>query len=95
MIIPAPDGSVTASGKSGLREALQGFLDLGGTVSLLGSTAFEHGDIALTHSHWRMDIPNADPMEATTAEIVRRQADGSWKYILDNPWGGGVLHATA
>jgi hypothetical protein len=30
-------------------------------------------------------------MEGTTAEVVRRQADGTWRYAIDNPWGGVVL----
>lgn len=26
-----------------------------------------------------------------TAEVVRRQADGSWKYVIDNPDGSALL----
>jgi len=33
----------------------------------------------------------AEAMEGVTAEIVRRQSDGTWKYLIDNPWGGAVL----
>ena len=29
--------------------------------------------------------------KGVTAEIVRRQPDGTWKYAIDNPWGGAVL----
>ena len=32
-----------------------------------------------------------DEMSATTAEVARRQADGTWRYLIDNPHGAGVL----
>ena len=70
---------------------LQAFLAMGGTMSLLGATAVPNGDLALTHSKWRLEVPGSDAMEGTTAEVVRRQPDGSWKYIIDNPFGGSVL----
>ncbi len=89
VLVPSPGTSAT--GKAAIREALQGFLSMGGNITLLGATAMQKGDLALTHSRWRMDVPGADPLESTTAEVVRRQPDGSWKYIIDNPWGGSVL----
>ena len=57
------------------------------------TSAVVNGDLALTHTRWRLDIPDGEPMEAVTAEIVRRQPDGTWKYAIDNPWGGAVLDA--
>jgi len=89
VLVPSPGASV--SGKAAIGEVLQGFLALGGTMSLVAATATKNGDLALTHSKWRLDVPGGDPMEGTTAEVVRRQPDGSWKYIIDNPWGGSVL----
>jgi ketosteroid isomerase-like protein len=81
----------TAVGKAAIREVLQGFLALNGTISVLGAAAARNGELALTHSKWRLDIPGGEPMQATTAEVVRLQPDGSWKYILDNPFGGAIL----
>ena len=90
VFIPSP-ADAAVSGKAGVAESLKGFLALGGTLSVLATTAVRNGEIALTHTHWRLDIPGADAMEGLTAEIVRRQPDGNWKYIIDNPWGGAVL----
>jgi ketosteroid isomerase-like protein len=93
-IIPDPAaGAVT--GIAAIREALQPFVAMGGTLTILASTSVQSGDIALTHSSWRLEAPGTDPMEATSAEVSRRQPDGTWRYVVDNPWGAGVLAAAA
>jgi ketosteroid isomerase-like protein len=90
VLLPGP-GAPLATGKPAIREVLQAFLDMGGTMSLVAATAIPRGDLALTHSTWRLEVPGSDAMQATTAEVVRRQPDGSWRYIIDNPFGGAVL----
>jgi ketosteroid isomerase-like protein len=93
-IIPDPAaGAVT--GIAAIREALQPFVAMGGTLTILASTSVQSGDIALTHSSWRLEAPGADPMEATSAEVSRRQPDGTWRYVVDNPWGAGILAVAA
>ncbi len=72
---------------------LTAFLDMKGTLEVLATTAVVNGDIALTHTRWRLDVPGGEPMESVTAEVVRRQPDGTWKYLIDNPWGGSILEA--
>jgi ketosteroid isomerase-like protein len=62
-------------------------------MEIVSATAYRHGDLALTHTHWRVAVPDGEPMEGMTAEIVRRQPDGTWKYAVDNPWGTAVLSA--
>jgi ketosteroid isomerase-like protein len=90
VFIPSPTDA-PVSGRAGVADSLKGYLATGGKVSVLATTAVRKGDIALTHTHWRLDIPGAEAMEGVTAEIVRRQTDGTWKYAIDNPWGGAVL----
>lgn len=33
--------------------------------------------------------PDGNPLEmgSVTAEMVRRQEDGSWRFVIDNAWG--------
>ena len=90
VLIPTP-GAETAQGKDALRTVLQEFLAMNATMTIEASAAYQNGDIALTHSTWKLEVADADPMTGTTAEVVRRQRDGSWKYAIDNPWGGAVL----
>jgi ketosteroid isomerase-like protein len=86
--VPEP-GTVLADA-AGLRAALQGFIDTKGTLTIVSSSSAVTGDLSLTHSHWRLDIPSGEPMEHTSAEVARRQSDGTWKYVIDNPFGGDV-----
>jgi ketosteroid isomerase-like protein len=30
-------------------------------------------------------------MDGVTSDVLRRQADGRWLFVIDNPWGAGVL----
>ena len=86
-----PELGTVLTDDAGLRGALQSFLDTRGTLTILSTTTVVNGDLALTHSRWRLEIPDGDPMEHTSAEVVRRQSDGTWKYAIDNPFGGEIL----
>jgi uncharacterized protein (TIGR02246 family) len=87
----AADGS-TQSGKAVVREGLQGFLALGGQFTLETRYAARTGDVALLSARWRLSGTGADgkplDMGGQTTEVVRRQPDGRWLYIIDHPWGG-------
>ncbi len=87
-VVPWEGQSLTGDA---LRSFLQGFVDTGGKIRFTGSVAFQHGDIALIHNAWTLD--GDQPMEGMTAEIVRKQADGTWRYVVDNPVGAAVLQA--
>ena len=85
-----PGQSVT--GTAAIREALAGFLGLGASFAFRETKpALRGGDLALLHDSWTMDGTGADGsplhLEATTADVVRRQPDGTWLFVIDNPWG--------
>ena len=77
-------------GRDGIRQFLQGFLDTGGKIRFNSSVAFQHGDLALAHNSWKLEGVD-QPLEGLTAEILRKQPDGTWKYVVDNPVGAAVL----
>jgi ketosteroid isomerase-like protein len=90
-VLKASPADEPLAGKDAIREALKGFLGLNGTISIVATSIVQCGDIAITQSRWRLDIPGGDPMEHEGAEVIRRQADGTWKYAIDNPWGALTL----
>jgi len=40
-----------------------------------------------------LDAGNEVSFAGITAEVVRKQADGTWKYIIDDPWGGAEQYS--
>ena len=50
-------------------------------------------DLALVYNDWHMSAKAADgrPIEAAgkAIEVVRRQPDGSWRFVLDDPFARG------
>lgn len=52
------------------------------TVGIVESTE----GLVLMHGRWALTIPGGEESQGTTAEVVRRQPDGSWKYAIDNPF---------
>jgi uncharacterized protein (TIGR02246 family) len=82
------------SGTEAIREALDGLLGLKPTFDMPEiKPPIRAGDLALLHSGWTMSGtgPDGSPLNlsGTTADVVRRQADGSWLFAIDNPWGTG------
>ena len=79
------------SGTKGLRDALGGFLATKPRMTLEARTLAEAGGIALTTSKWVLEGtgPDGKPMkvEGQSAEVARRQPDGTWLFVIDNPHG--------
>jgi ketosteroid isomerase-like protein len=90
VLVAAP--GATVQGTAAIREALEGFVAMNGTMTFIANAdPIIAGDLGLMHGHWKLDVPGADAMEGTTAEVAHRGADGEWRYVLDNPWGSSVL----
>jgi ketosteroid isomerase-like protein len=51
------------------------------------------GDLAVLYNDWAMSAtdPDGKATERTgkAIEVVRRQADGSWRFVVDDPYGRG------
>jgi len=68
----------------------QGFLAAHPVIHVQPTAAFQSIDgVARTHGKWTMKGtgPDGNPFEmAGGAEVLRRQPDGRWLYVVDNPF---------
>lgn len=92
VIVPGP-GAPAVAGHDAIRQALVAFLELGGTIRFTPRFWLVAGDIALGSCSHVMDggqAPDGTPIDlrGVTTEVARRQPDGSWKYVIDHPFGG-------
>jgi uncharacterized protein (TIGR02246 family) len=94
VLVPRPGRVV--EGAQAIRAALQELLALKGYMQSENQYALLHGDIALLRAKVRLagTGPDGNRLEINnhTTEVVRRQPDGSWLYILDHPYGADPLN---
>ena len=80
-----------AHGPSGVSEALTGFISMKGELDLEVTRVLEVGDLALVTGVWSFNGtgPDGEPVRlaAKNADVLRRQDDGTWRFVIDNPWG--------
>ncbi|WP_394849124.1 SgcJ/EcaC family oxidoreductase [Pendulispora brunnea] len=78
-------------GLAAIRQELTALLALGGKIEAKNRYAVTLGDIALLSADWRLEstAPDGAPLivGGRSAEVVRRQPDGRWLYVLDHPSG--------
>ena len=86
-----PEPGTLAPGPAGVRESLGGFIAMNGTLDLKVTRVLEVDDLALVVGVWSFDGtgPDGEPvhLEANNADVLRRQPDGTWRFVIDNPWG--------
>jgi ketosteroid isomerase-like protein len=89
-----PFSGVSVSGHAAIREALGGFLGPKGRMELKVDRIFRADDVALIFSSWSLKGtgPDGKPLQRTgqTSDVVRRQADDTWRFVIDNPRGAAA-----
>jgi ketosteroid isomerase-like protein len=87
----AAQPGILAHGAPGIGEALAGFISMDGRLDLEVTRVLEVDDLALVIGVWSFEGTAQDGkpvrLEARNADVLRRQADGTWRFVIDNPWG--------
>jgi uncharacterized protein (TIGR02246 family) len=91
-LLPFPGEPV--SGHAAIRNSLGQFLALKGHMDLKIDRIVLAQDIALLFSSWALNGTGPDgtavAMAGQTSDVARRQADGSWLFVIDNPQGANA-----
>lgn len=75
----------------GIRDCLRYFIDMNGQLNLKVNRVLQADDLALVTTNWSFNGTASDGKEVSLAcqstDVLRQQPDGSWRFVIDNPWG--------
>lgn len=75
---------VAVQGKESLRAEIAPLAQAKADFAFDIRSIVEADGIALMHTHWRVSHPQ--PMTVYAIEVARRQADGSWCWLIGDPF---------
>ena len=88
---PDPVVKDLLTGLDAIKPSLTELLALGGKCESKCVFAIEFENLALVRNDWVIKTKNEndEPLEVKgqSSELARRQADGSWLYVIDHPFG--------
>jgi len=87
--VPLP-GQPPVIGLPAIRAVMQQVLALRPQIRYERINVLQADAIALLNAEWRLTLrlPDSYPQEQTGkgTQVARRQPDGSWRLLIDNPW---------
>lgn len=84
--------------RSELRAIFEAAMAYGGSAKQLQTSVIEAEGIALFLSRWTMNSPEGTSDEGQVfiaTCVMRKQSDGRWQVLIDNPFGPLVLGSEA
>ena len=85
IIVPEPDKPV--SGKDKFEEAIKAILSIKGKMEIKTVYCLQTGNIAVGRSEWNIKDGNEVKVNAKGIEVMKQQADGTWKIVVDHAFG--------
>jgi uncharacterized protein (TIGR02246 family) len=78
-------------GRDNIRQSMQGFVDMKGKLESKVKRVIRAADLALVISEWSFSGtgPEDNPVNIASiaTDVLRQHSDGTWRVIIDNPWG--------
>ena len=90
IVVAAPGAPV--GGTEALRRMFAEFVAAGVDLTYGAHEVVVAGDLGLHLMRWTAPGPEGE-QTALSVAVLRRQSDGSWRMVIDHPFGDGVLQA--
>lgn len=88
-ILIVGDGA-TCHGLEQIAAQLRTLLTVPGTMTSLNNFCVRHGDIALLRADYVVVDAGAVILKGSSSELIRRQDDGAWRYVIDHACGSSL-----
>jgi len=85
IIVPEPGKPV--SGKVKFEEAIKAILSIPGKMEIKTVYCLQTGNIAVGRSEWNITDGDEVKVSAKGVEVMKQQADGTWKILIDHAFG--------
>ena len=85
IFVPEPGRPV--SGKEKFEEAVKAILAIPGTMEIRTVYCLETDNLAIGRSQWGITDGDEVRVSSKGIELMRRQADGTWKILIDHAFG--------
>ncbi len=90
-LVPQP-GQVVR-GAAAIREGMASFIALKPTMNVESESVVQADDVAIVYTKGSLSGTGPDGgtvnMSGQATDVMRRQPDGTWLCVIDNPFGGG------
>lgn len=88
-----PQPGAMRVGHAAIRNALEAFVTARPRLQLHVTQVISSGDLAILYTDWAGTVTDADGATQSIAgralEVARRQADGTWRFVVDDPYARG------
>ena len=83
-------GGKESRGLKAIAEELTKLLQAPGTMTSVNNFCVMHGDLAILRADFVLREGDTVIAHGSTAELVRRQPDGTWLYVIDHAAGASL-----
>ena len=87
--VVVPEAGKVIEGTDAIRAHLEEMLAMKPRLQTETTVTVRSGEIAMLRAKWTMVVPATEgevEISGESTEVVRQQADGTWKCVIDNPY---------